>query len=440
MRKTIDYQRIIIKEGIELHLLPTSKFKTTLMKVFIQERLRKETAPMVALISYILFRGTVKRPTTLEMMRYLEGLYGADFSADVDKRGECQFLTLTLEVINQHYLPGGDNLLDEGLAFLLDVLTNPLTKDGIFKQEYFEQEKNILKDDINSLMNDKSRYAYERCKQLMCAEEPYGIYKYGSLEDLEQVENQQLFDYYQTLLQNNPIHIWLAGDLDIANVKQKVSETFKDFAPRSAVFEPVVADKEDVSPQRVIEEENIRQGKLSIGYRTRLTRRNPLYPAMIVFNGIFGSLPHSKLFQNVREKASLAYYIHSGLDGTKGIIQVDCGIESTALDQVLAIVDKQLDDIIQGEVTLEELEFTKKAYSRYFNYITDDNDSLIDSCMVEISNGLEPILDEFAEELESVTLEDVRKVARHLELDTIYFLKGKEGGDDEFDDDAEYEE
>lgn len=435
MKEIIDYQPILIKKGIELHLLPTKKFKTTLMKVVIQEQLQQETAPMVALLSYILFRGTRTRVTTIEMMRYLEGLYGANFSSDVDKYGECQYLTFTLEVINQHYLPGGENLLTEGLNFLMEVLTDPLTDNGAFKPEYFHQEKAALKDDIESLFNDKTKYAYERCRQIMCEDEPYGIYKYGQIKELAKIKNQQLYQYYQSLLQNNPIHLYLVGDLKKDDLLPKIQAAFQDFAPRNASFPPVIFDKEEVIPKTVIEEENVRQGKLSMGYRTKITRRSNLYPALVVFNGIFGGLPHSKLFQNVREKASLAYYIYSGIDSTKGILQIDCGIESSALDQVLQIVEKDLADISHGKITKAELDFTKKAYARYFRYITDDNQLLIDSCMLDIANNKRPLRD-LIDRLAAVTIADIQRVANRIELDTIYFLKSREAVRDETNDNA----
>lgn len=390
---------------------------------------------MIALISYLLFRGTNTRPTTLEMMQYLEGLYGADLATDVDKRGETQYLSITAEVINQHYLPGGGDLLEEALALTMDVLTNPYSVDGKFSDEYFEQEKMVLKNDILSLINDKARYANERCTRLMCRDEPYGIYKYGTIEDLEKVDNPTLYQYYQKLLTDNPIHIFLIGDLEPAEVVPKVEAAFRQLPPRSTVFEPVTADKEVVRPQTVVEEEAIRQGKLAIGYRTRVNRRSPEYAAAQIFNGLFGSLPHSKLFQKVREEQSLAYYVYSKMDSTKGIMQVACGIESSDLERVLAIIDQQLQAVIRGEISEQEMDFTKKAYRRYFRYLSDDNESLIDSCMVEVSNLMEPVFEELIDELEAVRVEDVQAVARKLELDTVYFLKGKEGAMDEGDDD-----
>ncbi|MCG8638481.1 MAG: insulinase family protein, partial [Desulfobacterales bacterium] len=270
-------------------------------------------------------------------------------------------------------------------------------------------------------------YVYERCKQLMCADEPYGIYKCGDVKTLDRIENDELYKYYQKLLDTNPIHLFVVGDLDSELIIEKVRGVFQNFPSRSTNFAPIIATKTEIVPKQVIEEEKIRQGKLSIGFRTNLTRSSDLYPAMVVFNGIFGSLPHSKLFKNVREEAGLAYYIYSSLDSTKGIIQVDCGIESSDFEKVLKIVDKQLQNIIDGEINEEELEFTIKSYSRQFRYLTDENSTLIDSCMVEVNNGLEPIITEFTEQLRNVTIKDVRSVAEKLELDTVYFLKSKEG-------------
>ncbi|MCK4260826.1 MAG: insulinase family protein [Halanaerobiales bacterium] len=439
MTRTINYKNKKIKEGINLHLLQTSKFKTTLIKIYIQERLREETAPMVALTSYLLFRGTNNRPTTLEMMRYLEELYGADFVSDVEKRGEIQSLTLSLEIINKHYLPSGHDLLEEGLAFIMDVLTNPLMKDEKFDEEYFNQEKAILRDDINSLINDKAKYVNERCCQSMCKNEPYGIFKYGSIDNLDKFTNEDLYRYYSDLLKNNPIHIFIIGDFDSANeVVEKVEKAFLTLPARSKSFSPVVMEKErdlheKIALQKIIEEEDIMQGKLAIGYRTNIKRLSPKYAALQIFNGLFGGLPHSKLFQNVREKSGLAYYIYSALESTKGILLVSSGIESANLDRVLEIVDQQLQAIKNGEITEQELDFTKKAYQRYFKYLSDSNGSFIDSCMLEVTNGMHPSLDKLMEEMDNVTTRDIQEVAKVVQLDTIYFLKGKEEVIDESD-------
>ena len=427
LNTSINYRDVEIKEGINLHLLKTNKFKTTKIKVYVQEQLRKESAPMLALTSYILFRGTENKPTTLEMMRYLEKLYGADLSTDAEKYGECQYLTLGVEIINKNYLPGDEDLLGQGLALVLDILANARTEGGqeLFYEDYFNQEKIVLKDEIKSIFNDKSRYASKRCTELMCPDEPFGTYKYGSIGYLENITNKELYNYYQNLLENNPIHIFVVGNINDDAVIKKVENTFDYFEPRSNQIKPVVVENKDIAPQTVIEEADVQQGKLIMGYRTNITRRSPLYPAMIVFNGIFGALPHSKLFQNVREKSGLAYYISTGLDSTKGIIKVTAGIDSGKFDETLKIIKEQFEAMKAGQISQEELEFTIKAYRRSLNYLMDNNDALINSSILEITNDLKPSFGALITAIEKVTIEDIQKAANMVELDTVYFLKSR---------------
>ena len=439
MNKTISYQRVNIKEGIDLHLLRTSKFKTTMIKIFLQERLRKETAPMVALISYLVFRGTNTRPTTLEMMRYLEELYGADLATDVEKRGENQFLSISLEIINQHYLPGGNDLFNEGLGFIMDVLTNPRSDGQKFDQEYFEQEKAILRDDILSLINDKSKYANERCYQLMCPNEPFSIYKYGSIEELDKIENEQLYTYYRGLLESGAIHIFVVGDVEENQVVSEVTRAFQGMKPRQSFVEEGNWKPAREVPQVIIEEDRIRQGKLAMGYRSDILRRSPEYPASLIFNGIYGVLPNSKLFMKVREEAGLAYYISTRMDSAKGILLVSSGIDSADMDKAVQLINEQLEAIRQGQVSEHELDSSKKAYRRYFLYFADDSEALIDSCMVEVSNGLDPVLEELILEMAETTVEDLQNIAKRIHLDTIYFLKGEEGAFDDDEEDVVYD-
>src|SRR5699024_9968580 len=98
----------------------------------------------------------------------------------------------------------------------------------------------------------------------------------------------------------------------------------------------------------IIEAEDIQQAKLHIGYRTYCTFSDELYPAMQVFNGLFGGFPISKLFMNVREKNSLAYYASSQLDSHKGVLFVFSGIDHNNNMKTREIINEQMTAMKNG--------------------------------------------------------------------------------------------
>ena len=72
---------------------------------------------------------------------------------------------------------------------------------------------------------------------------------------------------------------------------------------------------------------DVAQGKLAIGFLTNIKPTDDDYIPLVVFNSVFGAGAHSKLFNNVREKLSLAYYASSQVEKFKGMLVVNAGIE-----------------------------------------------------------------------------------------------------------------
>src|SRR5690625_2130730 len=118
--------------------------------------------------------------------------------------------------------------------------------------------------------------------------------------------------------------------------------------------------KEIVAPQKIVEKDSIHQAKLHIGYRTFCTYKDDQYAALQVFNGLYGGFPSSKLFLNVREKHSLAYYVGSRIESHIGLLIVYSGVETEEYERTCSIIQEQLDALRQGQFTEEELAEIKK--------------------------------------------------------------------------------
>ncbi|NMB35256.1 MAG: insulinase family protein [Firmicutes bacterium] len=423
-------KRLPVNTGI--HLLPTSKFKTTLVSVSLQQVLNRESAAQTALLPAVLKRGTKQYPTLRDLEIRLEELYGATLTADVVKRGERQILTFSLEVINDKFAPG-ENLLQQGLSILKEVIGTPLLENGGFHKDYVRQEKEQLAREIQGLVNDKVNYALERCVQEMCSGERFGVYKYGSVEELQPITSGGLYDYYREILRGNPLDIFVVGEVDIEETFSLIRETF-DFGRSS---EPVKLPPVRVEcvPERVSYEEEklpVNQGKLTLGYRTNLSYSDGKYLDLLFYNGVLGGFPHSKLFQNVREKASLAYYVFSRLEKHKGIQLIGSGIEVKDYRQALDIILQQVDAVKKGQISREEMENTRRGIINRLKIIGDSPYSLVGYYLDGLIGGRpEERTEELIQKVERITKDDVVAVAENIHLDTVYFLRStdeEEGG------------
>jgi len=417
-----EFREHVLKNGLRLYVQSTPKFKTTIINLFLHQNLTDQNATKDALLAYILRRGSESAPTTQILAQRLEELYGASLHTDVFKMGERHLLSLRLDLVSERFLAHPDDLLRRGLALFRDVLTRPALEGGVFRPDYLQQEKDTLRRTIEGLINDKGQYALTRCIEEMCRGEPYATFRYGKLEEIEPVTTEDLYQYYQGILQVNPIDIFLVGDLDFDTAVGLIEGTFQ--FPREGGLEipPTQVEKTVTEIKRVTDYEDVNQGKLILGYRTNVPYTDPDLFALVVYNGILGAFPHSKLFLNVREKASLAYYANSRLETTKGLLFVSSGIEFANFERALDIIQEQVADMVSGRISDEELDNTKRALITQLKEEADSPGRRIVSQLEGLINGRPLSPAEEMRAIEKTTREDVVRVAQRVKLDTIYFL------------------
>ncbi|WP_139488914.1 EF-P 5-aminopentanol modification-associated protein YfmF [Brevibacillus dissolubilis] len=414
--------------GMNLHILQTNKFKTTTIVVLIEQELSLQYATKTALLSLMLKRATARFPESKKLREHLDFLYGAVFDADVAKKGERQLLQIFMEVPNEKYLSESSSVEEQAFQFVGDVMARPYLENGVFAEKFLTTEKESLRQRIESVMNDKMRYANQRVTEEMFKGEPYAISVNGKVEDLAGITAQSLTDYYKELISENPIDIFVVGDVDRTRIENYVKTHITP--ERKAVKKlPVANESKQVQEIReVVERIDVNQAKLNIGARTNTTYKDDDYPAMIVMNGILGGFPHSKLFINVREKASLAYYAVSRLESHKGVLMMMSGIDANNYDKAVTIIKEQVEDMRQGNISETEMNQTKATLNNQFKEILDSSRLMIDFTYNGLLTGKKRELEELINQLNQVTVDDVKRVAAKVQLDTIYLLRDNKGG------------
>ena len=416
-----------IKTGIKLHTIKTEKFKTNLISVFLSMPITRENVTKNALISSILRRGSMNMPTLLEISKTLEEMYGASFDNGIDKTVDNQILKFYIETINDNYIPyNGENMLKTSIEKLLEIVFNPLIKDGGFNEDYVKQEKENIKRIIKGKTDNKAMYATERCIEEMYKNEPFGLYKYGYIEDLENIDAKNLYKYYKKMISTCKIDIFISGNVDEQTAEiLKENENIKKLQERKPKTTFEVSKKEKVEEKEIIEQMDVTQGKIVIGMDLTLEDIKQKYDA-IVYNAILGGTANSKMFQEVREKASLAYSAGSTYLRYKGNIFIKCGIEIKNYKKALEIIRKQLKDMQNGIFTDEDIENAKKSIISGIRSIDDEQDTEITYFFGQELTNEKISTEEYIKNIEKVAKDDIIKIANSLQINTIYFLKNKE--------------
>lgn len=411
--------------GYQLHLLKTDKFKTNTIVWKMKAPLNAETVTERALLPYVMQSNSKKFPTSAKLRSYLDDLYGASFFVDLAKKGEYHIITFTLEVVNEKFLSDENNLLQKALDFLSEVLTNPNVSNEAFDLDTVEKEKRVLKQRIQSIYDDKMKYANVRLVEEMCKGEPYVLNAYGDENKIDKITAESLYQYYKQAFIEDELDMYIIGNVTeeevIPLVQEKLSFPFR---------KPKLVEKREhvlkTEVQKIKESQDVKQGKLNLGYRTPITYGDPDYFALQVFNGIFGGFPHSKLFINVREKASLAYYAASRLESHKGLVMVMSGIDHQNYDKALSIIHEQMKAMQSGDFTDEILSQTKAVLKNQLLETIDNARGMVEILYHNVVAKQNITLDMWFEKVDAVTKEDVMNVANNIKLDTIYFLTGTE--------------
>ena len=412
-----------IKKGIQLHVLNTDKFKTNLVAIFLTTKLERETVTANALISAVLRRGTNNMKTQEEISKQLEELYGASFDCGIDKTGDNQVLKFYIETVNDAFLPqSNENLLKKSIENILDIIFNPLIENNAFKKEYVEQEKNNMKQRIEGRIDNKRRYALDRCIEEMYKGKPFGLYRFGYVEDLNNINETNLYERYKQLIKQCKIDIFVSGNVN-EEVENIISENqnVKRLEEREPCYNKE-SEKNTVKQGEKIEEMDVMQGKLVVGLDVNSQNEEEKYNVMI-YNTILGGSANSKIFQNVREKANLAYEASSRYFKYKDNIFVNCGIEISNYEKALNLIKEQLEDMKNGDFTEEEVENAKKAIISSIKTIDDEQDTSITYYFGQEMSGNQKSVEDYIERIGKVNKEDVIQVANKVEINTIYFLR-----------------
>jgi len=427
----MEYKSLQIKKGITLHCIKTDLFKTNLIAIFVTEKLDKANVTKNALIPAVLNRGTKTMPTQELINKSLEDLYGATFDFGADKTGDNHVLKFYMEALNNDYTITNEDLLEESIGKIMEIIFNPFLENGAFKSEYVEEEKVKLRQLIQSKIDSKDRYSIDRCVEEQYKGELYGLYKFGDVADVDNIDANSLYKRYVDLLNNAKIDIFVSGDFEAETAEKilrenKCIQELPEREPNYVINNETTEVKKKREAREVIETMDVAQGKLVVGFDILEQAPGSRYAAA-VYNTILGGSPNSKLFQNIREKNGLAYSIGSVYLRPKNNLFIKAGIEVENYNQAIELLEQQIEDMKNGNFTDEDISNAKKFMSYGIKSIVETQDIGITYYIGQELSGIKVTPEEYLEKINEVTKEDIINIAKKISINTIYFLTNEKG-------------
>ena len=412
--------------GCRVMLFENKKFKTNSISISMVSELQKETATQNALLLEVLGRGCELFSTSKEISVELEECFGANLASNVDKHGDKQVFGFSVSYPADEFVNA--NITKRLMTLMLNVIFKPNLREGLFVEDFFNQEKENLRQEIEGLKDDKKDYAHDRLLNCMFEGEPYSLCELGDLDTLEKLTNQDLYRHYKQLLKSVQIVVLLSGRFS-NKIVEEFSVNLNDILERDIETQDLgkLALKTPREIFEKTEEFDVTQGKLEIGFTTETLPSSPDFIPLVVANAIFGGGMQSKLFTVVREQESLAYYAVSAIDKFKGVMFAYAGIDLQHKQKAQELILSQLSKVQNGEISDFEFSASKKS-------IINSLRALGDSLLAEQSFYFNQLLtksklsiEEMISEISEIKIEEVVRVAKKIKPHTVYFMTEKTG-------------
>jgi Predicted Zn-dependent peptidases len=407
-----------ISQGINFTALHNPAFKTNVITVCFSVPLAKETAALNALVPAVLRRRCARYASSIDLNIALGNLYGGGLAFDVRGLGKRQLITMSISTIDDKYV--GTDLTRESVALLLDVILRPYFADGAFDEADVAIERQNLIDHIEAEINDKRMFAVRRTVEELFDGVGAGISASGKIEDAEKITPKNLTEAYHNLIKTAGIEIIFTG---CGNADKALPLFREAFAPRQTESAALSAVSKRSEIKKITENFDVQQSKLVLGFSLS-DIPNSAHAQM--FNMVFGAGVSSKLFLNVREKLSLCYYCASHVDRTAGYALVDSGVDTANIEKAKSEILRQLALITENDISEQELLHARAATINALKSIGDNPYATESYYLSRILLGEVESPAEYAEKIMAVTAEDIAKVAKGLEINTLYLLTCKE--------------
>ena len=408
--------------SMNLHLINTDKLKTITVRVVFHTPIKKEEITKRTLISDILLQSSKKYDTRQSMIIESEALYDVDIAANNQRLGNYIFTGFNMQVLKDEYTE--ENNLEKAIEFLSEIVLNPDVLENKFNKEMLELVKHNSKVTLDSIKEKTGAYSLIRLKESFAKDSPISYRIIGYSDDLLDITPENLYESYYKMIDNDYVDIFVVGDYNNKEMLALIKKYFK-FKKIKKNKAPYMLDYIKPRKRKLIAKETTdnTQSKLAIAAPiSKLTPYERNY-ALIIANLIFGGGVDSKLFKEVREQHSLCYTIRSYVDRLDNLLIINAGIDKNNFTKTSKLIEEKLDDMKKGKFTESDIDKAKEYYFSSLEDIDENENKMINEILKEEILNIEP-LKERIELMKKVRKQDIVRVCKKINIDTIFLLEG----------------
>ena len=392
------FTRQILPNGLRVITVPMASVKSVTVLILIGAGSRYETKANNGLshfLEHMAFKGTKKRPTAMDITTLIDGMGGQN-NAFTGKEVIGFFIKAAAEHTN------------DCLDILSDIILN-----SKFPKEEIEREKGVIIEEINMYEDTPIRNVPDVYERLVFGDTPLGWDTAGRKEVIHKTKRDDFINYMSKLYSPNNMTVVVSGGID---PKQVLTEVTRYFGKMKS-FDTLRAKKVIVSqsvPGFFVKQKKTEQMHFALGFTTCPLKSKDRFP-LTVLSVIIGGGMSSRLFNEVREKRGLCYYIRTISDHytDNGTLTTYAGVKREKIEEAVLVIINEYKKIKEKLVGKEELKKAKEMLKG--NLVLD----LENSRTVAGFYGEQEILGQKLEtpedvlvKIDNVTVKDIQEVAR----------------------------
>lgn len=401
------------------------KFKSVFVSINFLMPLKASEMSKNTLIAMVLKKACAKYKTEKELEKKLTGLYNTSIGIDVNKYDKLYKIEFNIEIINKKYIK--EDILAEATSVINEIINNPYLEDGFFSKEIVEREKINLINKINEEKDNNRSYVIKKLEELLFEDEEYGYPVFGTIEDIEKINEKNLYNSYKNMLVEAKTIVAVSGNISgYDNLGKKINEMiFNKKIEKIENTEKTKKELEKIVPEIVLEKKETNQSVLGIGVKLLNIPKTDFFNGLIL-NTILGGTPASRMFQNIREKESLAYFAKSIYDASKMAIYILVGIDPSNYEKAKRLIEKEIQELKNGLISEDEIKTAKDYMISNYKELEDKKHLIVkQNILNELFFGEDFKVEEIIKKINLINKEDIVRVASNMNVQKIFLLGGK---------------
>lgn len=407
------YKKTKFNSGINLVKVPMKGVDSITCMVFCNTGSRYEREEHFGLahfFEHMVFKGTEKYPNATAITRVIDGI-GASFNA------------FTSYDYTAFYIQSA--ITHSSLAF--DILSDLVFKAQL-RQEDIDKERGVIIEEINMYKDNPPHHISNLFDEMLFNGSGLGHPIAGYKNTVNQIQQQDFQDFVKYWYQPHNLVIIVAGNLEYLNstlFEDNIRQAFESKLPASYQEKFILNDKKSKfsTNKLLLEYRQTEQAHFVLGYPSVDRFSKERFAAKLLCT-ILGGNMSSRLFEEIREKRGLCYYIDSDLDqyADTGVLSASAGVDANRVEEAIKTTIEEFMAISTAKkaITGEEL-------SRAKEYLIGRMILQLESSQqVAQYYGLQQLLldfvetpQEYAQKLKAVSLEEISEFAHK------YFLNGE---------------